>query len=142
MSVLSFQVKKLDANAKLPEKNNPNDAGIDIFSNEAHTLQPGEVYMFSTGISVAIPDGYVALIWDRSGLGSKGIHRLAGVIDSGYRGEWKIVLANVSNDPYEVEVGDKIAQCVLQQFEKVTISEVDELPESLRGEKGFGSSGK
>ena len=142
MNKLPFQVKKLDPNAKLPEKSDPADAGIDIFTNESKTLQPGEMHMFSTGIAVAIPEGTVALIWDRSGLGSKGIHRFGGVIDSGYRGEWKIILANFSKEPYTVEPGDKIAQCVLQQFERADISEVAELPDSIRGDKGFGSSGK
>lgn len=140
--MVPFHVKKLAPNAKIPAKGNPTDAGIDVFTNESYTLAPGEVHAFSTGIAVAIPDGYVALIWDRSGLGVKGVHRLAGVIDSGYRGEWKIVLVNLSKEPVEVKTGDKIAQCVLQEFEQADIAEVDSLPESIRGEKGFGSSGR
>ena len=98
--------------------------------------------MFPTGIAVEFPEGYVALLWDRSGLGSKGIHRLAGVIDSGYRGEWKVVLLNTTKEPFEIKKGDKIIQCIIQKFEPVEILEVDELSNSQRGEKGFGSSGR
>ncbi|MEX1112394.1 MAG: dUTP diphosphatase [Candidatus Andersenbacteria bacterium] len=140
--MIPFQVHKLSDDAKLPAKENPLDAGIDIFTNESRVLEPGETYMFGTGISASLPDGYVALIWDRSGLGSKGIHRLAGVIDSIYRGEWKIVLTNLSHEPYEIKAGDKIAQCVVQKFEPVEIIEVAQLTETNRGEKGFGSSGR
>ena len=96
--MIAFQVKKLSPDAMLPTKANVSDAGIDIYTNESYTLAPGERHMFTTGIACAIPDGYVALLWDRSGLGSKGIHRFAGVIDSGYRGEWKVILYNSTNE--------------------------------------------
>lgn len=140
--MLSFKVKKLSPNATLPTKSNPADAGIDIFTNESYTLQPGERHMFTTGIAVEFPEGFVALLWDRSGLGSKGIHRLAGVIDAGYRGEWKVVLLNTTNEPFEIKKGDKIIQCLLQQFEPTEIMEEDSLSETSRGDKGFGSSGR
>lgn len=140
--MIPFEVKKLDPAARLPHKENPADAGIDLFTNESYTLAPGETHMFSTGIAGAIPEGYVALFWDRSGLGSKGIHRLAGVVDSEYRGEWKIVLTNLTPDPYEITAGDKIVQCIIQRFEPVVIKEVEELSKTLRGDKGFGSSGR
>lgn len=140
--MLSFRVKKIAPTAVLPAKANPSDAGIDIFTNESYTLAPGERHMFSTGICVEFPEGYVALLWDRSGLGSKGVHRLAGVIDSGYRGEWRVVLLNTTQEPYEVKAGDKVVQCILQKFEPAEIEEVHELEDSERGEKGFGSSGR
>lgn len=140
--MISFKVKKLSPDAKMPTKENPTDAGIDVYANESYTLQPGERYMFGTGISVEFPEGYVALFWDRSGLGSKGIHRLAGVVDSGYRGEWKVVLLNTTGEPYEVKKGDKIVQCLLQKFEPVEIKEVEALSETARAEAGFGSSGR
>lgn len=140
--MIPFKIQKLSPDALLPTKNNPTDAGIDIYSNESYTLAPGELYMFPTGIAVEFPEGYVALLWDRSGLGSKGIHRLAGVIDSGYRGEWKVVLLNTTKEPFEIKKGDKIIQCIIQKFEPVEILEVDELSNSQRGEKGFGSSGR
>jgi dUTP pyrophosphatase len=137
-----FKVKRLSPDARTPTKNDPSDAGIDIYTNEAYVLEPGEVHAFTTGISVEFPEGYVALIWDRSGLGVRGIHRLAGVIDSGYRGEWKIVLVNLSEKPHEVQAGDKLAQCVLQKFEPVEITEAEHLVQSARGGAGFGSSGR
>jgi len=137
-----FNVQKLDAAATLPTKGDPTDAGIDIYTNESFTLKPGERHVFGTGISVEFPDGFVALLWDRSGLGSKGIHRLAGVIDSGYRGEWKVALINLSDEPYEITAGDKIIQCVLQQFEPVEITETETLSETERAGAGFGSSGR
>src|SRR5687767_11183095 len=140
--MITFKVQKISSTATLPIKDTPSDAGIDIFTNESYTLKPGEAHMFSTGIAVEFPEAYVALIWDRSGLGSKGIHRLAGVIDSGYRGEWKIVLINLSQEPYEITAGDKIAQCVVQKFEPVEIVEAEALAESARGAAGFGSSGR
>lgn len=138
----SFKVKKLSTTAMLPTKDNPADAGIDVYSNESYKLKPGEVHLFSTGIAVEFPKGYVALLWDRSGLGSRGIHRLAGVIDSGYRGEWKVTLANLTKEPYSVSLGDKIIQCVLQKFAPVKIKEVKKLTESKRDSRGFGSSGR
>lgn len=140
--MVPFRVKKLSPDAILPSKGDPSDAGIDIYTNESYTLQPGERHAFSTGIAVEFPSGYVALFWDRSGLGSKGIHRLAGVVDAGYRGEWKVIVINLSAEPYEVKAGDKIVQCVFQKFEPVEIEEVEELVDSKRGERGFGSSGR
>lgn len=138
----NFKVRKLTKNAILPAKKDSSDAGIDIFTNETYALKPGEVHAFSTGISVEFPRGYVALLWDRSGLGASGIHRLAGVIDSGYRGEWKVVLINLTKKTYKIQAGDKIVQCILQKFEPVKITETKNLRDSKRGKRGFGSSGR
>ncbi len=140
--MIPFHVQKLAPDATLPTKNSPSDAGIDIYTNETYTLQPGERHMFTTGIACAFPEGYVGLLWDRSGLGSKGIHRFAGVIDSGYRGEWKVILCNLTSEPFEIKEGDKIIQCIVQKFEPTEISEVTNLEESERGTNGFGSSGR
>ena len=140
--MIPFHVQKLSTSATLPTKTNTTDAGIDIYTNETYTLQPGERHMFTTGIACAFPDGYVGLLWDRSGLGSKGIHRFAGVIDSGYRGEWKVILCNLTSEPFEIKAGDKIIQCIVQKFEPTEISEVTSLEDSERGDKGFGSSGR
>jgi dUTP pyrophosphatase len=139
---ISFKVQKLNREAKLPTKGNPTDAGIDIYASESKTLKAGETYAVATGIAVQFPKGYVALLWDRSGLGSKGIHRLAGVIDSGYRGEWKVVLTNLTKKPHKITKGDKIVQCVMQKFEAVKITEAKKLTQTKRGKKGFGSSGR
>ena len=140
--MIKFKVKKLSDGAVLPTKENPADAGIDVYTNESYILQPGEAHIYKTGLSIEFPGGCVALLWDRSGLGSRGIHRLAGVIDSEYRGEWGVVLLNTTKEPYEIKAGDKIVQCVLQKFEPVEIEEVKELTETARAEAGFGSSGR
>lgn len=140
--MINFKVQKLSPTAILPSKKDASDAGLDIFTNETYTLKPGETHAFTTGIAVEFPPGFVALLWDRSGLGAAGIHRLAGVIDSGYRGEWKVVLTNLTKKPYKIQAGDKIVQCILQKFEPVKITEVKRLKDSKRGKKGFGSSGR
>lgn len=140
--MIRFRVKRISSTATLPTKKDLADAGIDIYANETYTLKPGEVHAFSTGITSEFPKGYVALLWDRSGLGSQGIHRLAGVIDSGYRGEWKVVLLNTTKKPFAIHTGDKIVQCILQKYENVEIAEVKRISGSKRGKRGFGSSGR
>lgn len=140
--MITFKVKKLSATATAPTKNNPDDAGIDVYSDETYNLKPGEVHLFSTGIAVEFPRGHVALFWDRSGLGSRGIHRLAGVLDSGYRGEWKVALVNLTKKSYQISRGDKIIQCIIQKFEAVKITEIKNLSTTKRGARGFGSSGR
>lgn len=140
--MIDFKVKKIAAGATLPSRKHADDAGIDIYTNETYLLKAGETHVFTTGITVEFPPGYVALMWDRSSLGAKGIHHFAGVIDAGYRGEWKIVLHNASRAPYEITAGDRVAQCILQQVAPATISEVNELVSSARGTGGFGSSGR
>jgi dUTP pyrophosphatase len=139
--MISFRVKKLSPDATLPTRSHASDAGIDVYTNESYILAPGERHAFTTGIAVEFPEGVVALLWDRSGLGSKGIHRLAGVIDAGYRGEWKVVLLNTTAESFEVKKGDKIIQCLLQRFEPAEIQEAAELSNTQRGAKGFGSTG-
>jgi len=140
--MIEFRVKRLEPNAQLPSRKHADDAGIDIYTNESYALQPGETHAFSTGISVEFAAGNVALIWDRSSLGAKGIHHFAGVIDAGYRGEWKIVLHNASDLPYEIKAGDRVAQCILQPVVAATITEVAEVATTTRGSGGFGSSGR
>lgn len=140
-----LQVKRLNPNAKLPTKAHDNDAGYDLYSTEDVILKSGSISTVSTGIALAIPDGYVGLIWDRSSMGSKGIKVFGGVIDAGYRGEVKLKLGaldTLNRDWISVPAGSKVAQIIIQKVENFPIVEVDELPDSTRGEKGFGSSGK
>lgn len=146
-----LKVKRLADTAILPTKAHESDAGIDLFANEDLEIKPGETILVSTGISMAIPYGYVGLIWDRSSMGVKGIHRLAGVIDSGYRGEVKVCLANLgygkSEWPYyhtkfRVSCGDKISQILIQEIPNFRIEEVSSLDDTERGNGGFGSSDK
>lgn len=137
-------VKRLTATSTLPSKANLFDAGLDLYSDEKDpvTLAPGERRLFSTGISVAIPKGFVGLIWPRSGHAVKtGLDTMAGVIDSPYRGEVKVLLINHSQDHQVYRHGDKIAQLIIQQAPDFTPVETENLDETSRGENGFGSSG-
>ena len=137
-----IKIKKLSEEAKVPNYANPGDAGMDFYSNEEVILEPNQRKLISTGISMAIPEGYVGLFWDKSGIASKfGIKTMAGVIDSGYRGEIKILLHNLSTEKFEVKKGMKIAQMLIQPVEQKQIIEVDLLDQTERGEGGFGSTG-
>ncbi len=137
-----IRLKKLSPTAIIPKYIHPHDAGIDIYSNETTTLHPSERKLISTGIAMAIPPGYVGLIWDKSGIAvNHGLKTMAGVIDAGYRGEVKILIHNLSNQPYTIQAGTKIAQMLIQPVEQREIKEVQELDDTSRGEGGFGSTG-
>lgn len=140
---MQLRVKKLSESAILPTKNLKTDAGFDLYSTENKFVFRQSRATISTSISIEIPEGCVGLIWPRSGLAVKaGIDTLAGVIDHGYTGEIKVCLYNTSKDDYEINVGDKIAQILIQKIEDCEVVEVDTLSESERGDKGFGSSDK
>lgn len=119
------------------------DAAFDLYAAKDVTINPMERVQVGSGVALEIPDGYVGLIWDKSGLSHKfGLKTLGGVVDSGYRGEIMIGIINISNEPYTFEKGHKISQIVIQKYEHCDIVEVDELSESERGVGGFGSTGK
>jgi len=139
---LKIKIKKLRPEAKIPTYAYKGDAAMDLYSLEDVALKPGARHGFSLGFAAELPKGYVALVWDRSSFGAKGIKSLGGVIDPGYRGEWRVFLQNVSNREYRINKGDKIAQVLIQRVEEVKIEEVNEFSISQRGENGFGSSGK
>ena len=140
---MKIRVKSLSGNAKLPSFAHGTDAGADLFSAENLKLEPGKRALVSTGIALEIPEGFAGLIWDKSGIASKsGISTMAGVIDSGYRGEIKVLLVNLSDTEYKIEEGDKIAQILFQKIEHPDFEEVQELSKADRGEKGFGSTGR
>ncbi len=121
----------------------PTDAGLDIKSSEDIVIDARQSALVSTGLKIAIKEGYVGILKSRSGLAVRnGIDVAAGVIDSAYRGEVKILLRNNSNEPYHVQIGDKIAQLVTLQICLDAYEVVDELDESERGSNGFGSSGR
>jgi dUTP pyrophosphatase len=137
-----IKIKKLSENAALPRYAKPGDAGMDFYSNEELTILPNERKLVSTGISMAIPEGYVGLIWDKSGIATKhGIKTMAGVIDSGYRGEVKILVHNLSDQVHKIEKNTKVAQMLIQPIECREVIEVEELDQTERGEEGFGSTG-
>ncbi|MBS3079025.1 dUTP diphosphatase [Candidatus Pacearchaeota archaeon] len=139
---MPVKIKKLHADAKIPLVGSEHAAGFDLYSCEDYELQVGETHAVATGIAIEVPVGKVLFIWDRSGMGFKGIHRFAGVIDSDYRGELKIVLCNHSKNPYKIIKGDRIAQGVIQDYYIPEFEEVEELSSTDRGIGGFGSTGK
>jgi dUTP pyrophosphatase len=138
---MELRVKRIHPDAKIPTYGHSGDAGMDLFAVVDRTLAPGEVFAVPTGIQVAIPAGFVGLIWDKSGLSLKGVHRLAGVVDAGYRGEVQVVMINLGKEPFALKKGMKIAQMLIQPVAAVTIVESDTLDDTSRGEGGFGSTG-
>jgi dUTP pyrophosphatase len=140
---MNIKVKKLHPDAIIPNIAHEGDAGADLFAVESVTLNPGERAQVSTGLSLELPLGFVSLIWDKSGISHKeGIKTLGGVIDCGYRGEYKIGVVNLSEKPYTFEKGHKIAQLLIQRVESPIFEEVEELSDTSRGGGGFGSTGK
>lgn len=128
-----------------PSYAKPGDAGADLRSISDLVLQAGKRALVGTGVRIAMPDGYVGLVHPRSGLAAKhGITVLntPGTVDAGYRGEIMVTLLNTSDEDFTISRGDRIAQLVFQKVERASFHAVSELPESDRGESGFGSSGK
>lgn len=138
----TIPVKRLHHEAVLPTQGRPGDAGFDLSCIEGDFLDAGARGDFGTGIAVAIPEGYVGYIKPRSGLALRsGIDVLGGVIDSGYRGEIRVILLNTSDTDYLFAPGDRIAQLVVQPVAEPAYTEVYELPASERATGGFGSTG-
>jgi len=128
----------------MPTMGNPGDAGFDLRSAIATSIEPGSRALIPTGVSIALPQGYVGLVHPRSGLAAKhGVTVLnaPGTVDAGYRGEILVTLINHGEESFVVAVGDRIAQIVFQKFELANFVRVIELPGSMRGTSGFGSTG-
>jgi dUTP pyrophosphatase len=139
----TIKVKKLREGVTLPSYAHPGDAGMDLYAAETVTIKKGERKKIGTGIAMELPQGFVALIWDKSGLATNhGLTNLGGVIDAGYRGEYFVTLLNVGEEDYTIEQGHKIAQALIQKVEHPEIIETQELTDSSRGAGGFGSTGK
>lgn len=141
--IIKLKVKRLTNTAKLPTQGSEFAAGYDLYASEISELSSGKVSKIKTGISIEIPDGYVALVWPRSGLACKdGVIVLAGVIDSDYRGEVIVALSTIKDEVIYINRGERIAQILIQKIENYGVEEVEELSASERGEGGFGSSGR
>jgi dUTP pyrophosphatase len=142
--VIELPIRRLRDDAVVPERAYAGDAGLDLASCERVELRPGERATVGTGLAIAIPDGYAGFVQPRSGLAARHgltIVNTPGLVDSGYRGELRIVLLNTDkSEPFVVEPGMRIAQLVVLQVPGIDPVEVDELPESERGVRGFGSS--
>ena len=146
MSHVQVLITRLDPSVPLPNYAKGGDAGADIVTRVDVTLQPGERALVPTGIAIALPDGYVALVHPRSGLAIKhGVTMVnaPGTVDAGYRGELQCIMINHdTKEAITFHKGDRIAQLVIQKVERAEFVEVQELPGSGRGTGGFGSTGK
>jgi len=144
--VTEILVQRLDDGLPMPERAHPGDAGFDLRAAVDLVLAPGERALIPTGLAVAIPDGFAGLVQPRSGLAARhglGLVNAPGLIDAGYRGEIKVIAINLDpREPFEVHRGDKIAQLVVYPVPATILREVSELPESERGSRGFGSTGR
>jgi len=142
---LDVQLVRLDPDLPPPAYAHPGDAGADLLTTVDVTLAPGERALVPTGVAIALPAGFVALVHPRSGLAARhglSILNSPGTVDAGYRGEIKVLLIN--HDPHEAVTlrrGDRVAQLVVQRFERARFVEADELPDSVRGAGGYGSTG-
>lgn len=145
MSRLEILVQRLDPELPLPQYAQPGDAGADLVTAIDVELSPGERAVVPTGIAIALPEGYAAFVHPRSGLAARygvSLVNAPGTIDSGYRGEIKATLINLDpKEPVRFSRGDRIAQLVVQRVEHAAFTEVSELPVSVRGAGGFGSTG-
>ncbi|MBH01400.1 MAG: dUTP diphosphatase [Acidimicrobiaceae bacterium] len=145
--MLNIPIIRLIDDATIPVYAKPGDAGADLVAAESVVLDAGGGRaLISTGVAIAVPEGFAGFVQPRSGLALKhGITCLntPGLIDSGYRGELKVLLVNTDpSEAFEVNKGERIAQLVIQRVEECDFQEVEELPDSERGETGFGSSGR
>jgi len=142
--VIELALRRLREDAVLPERTYAGDAGLDLTACEEHELAPGERAVVGTGLAVAIPAGYAGFVQPRSGLAAKhgiSVVNAPGLIDSGYRGEIRVVLLNTDpRESFSVERGMRIAQLVVLPVPELELVEMQELPESERGARGFGSS--
>ncbi|MGO4257324.1 dUTP diphosphatase [Marmoricola sp. RAF53] len=142
---IPVKIHRLDPELPLLSYAHPGDAGADLYAREDVTLAPGERRLVPTGVAIALPEGYVGLVHPRSGLAHKhglSIVNAPGTVDAGYRGEIKVSLVNLDPEtPIALKRGDRIAQLVIQQVAAADFVEVDELPDSVRGAGGHGSTG-
>lgn len=143
---VQLRFARLNEQATLPTRAHAGDAGLDLYAVESARIEPGERAMVGTGVAVEIPEGHAGLVLPRSGLAAR--HGIAlvnapGLIDSGYRGELRILLINTDPaEPFAIERGDRIAQLLVTPISEVEAVEVDELESSARGAAGFGSTGR
>ena len=142
--MIKVKIKKIKDNAIIPKYAHQGDAGVDLYSTEDYILKPGERSLVSTGIKIAVPEGYEAQIRPKSGLAvNHGISvcNTPGTVDSSYRGEVGCIIINHGKEEFKIEKGKKIAQMIFNKVEQAEFQEVEELNNTTRGEGGFGSTG-
>ena len=142
--MIALPIRRLRDDAVLPERAYSGDAGLDLAACDRHELEPGARAVVGTGLAVAIPEGYAGFVQPRSGLAARHgitVVNAPGLVDSGYRGEIRVVLLNTDQrEAFVVDPGMRIAQLVILPVPELELAEVEELPESERGVRGFGSS--
>lgn len=139
---IKVKFKKLNSNAQTPVYKSEEAAAFDLHSVEEKIILPGETTIVCTGIAIELPKGFCLQFWDRSSLGSKGITKFAGLIDSDYRGELKVVFNNTTKQPYKIEKGDRIIQGAIVPIIQIELEEINELSQTKRADGAFGSTGK
>lgn len=139
---MKIKIKRMHADAKLPNYAHPGDVGLDMYSLEDVTVSPGQHVRIYNGFGLEFPEGYGAFVKDKSSISKAGLHTMGGVFDAGYRGEYNVHLVNLSDQSYEIKKGDKVAQLVILPVVIAELEEVDTLSESARAEGSFGSTGK
>ena len=139
---MDIKLKKINEKAIIPQYAHSTDAGMDLYSTVDIEIMPNKKDIVPTGIAMAIPEGYVGLIWDKSGMANKGWHRVGGVIDASYRGEIKVMIYNLSKNSMYIKSGQKVAQMLIQEVKQCNFTIVEDLNETNRGNKGFGSTGE
>jgi dUTP pyrophosphatase len=142
---MKIPLKRLDPELSMPQRAHAGDAGIDLRAAESVRIPAEGWASVATGVAVAIPDGHVGLVSPRSGLAARhgiGVANGPGIVDAGYRGELRVILINHGPEAVTIERGERIAQLVVVPMMEIEFEEVDELPESPRGDGGFGSTGR
>jgi len=138
-----IKIKKTHEDAILPKYAHPGDVGLDMYSVEELTINPGERKVIDVGFALEFENGYAAIVKDKSSLPrNHGIHTMGGVFDAGYRGPYNVQLINLGKESVKIEKGQKVAQLVILPIIRAEIEEVQELSDSSRGEGNFGSTGK
>ena len=139
---MEIKIKKLQPDAIIPSYAHPGDVGMDLYSREDYTIEPNTGHLFDIGIAMEFDEGYGAIVMDKGSVAKASVGTLGGVFDAGYRGTYMIHLFNHGKEPFAVQKGQKIAQIVVLPVMIPTLTEVDELNDSARGEGRFGSTGK
>lgn len=139
---MKIKIKKLKAEAKLPKYHHPGDVGMDLYALESVTISPMGHYRFWHGFAMEFPEGYAAIVKDKSSISKALLHTMGGVFDAGFRGEYNTHLVNLGTESYKIEAGDKVSQLIIYPITIAELEETDSLSDSARGEGKFGSTGK
>lgn len=139
---MQIKIKRLNPDIKLPNYAHPGDVGMDVYATEEVTIPPGEHRFIHHGFAMEFPEGYAAIVKDKSSISKAGLHAIGGVFDAGYRGEYNSNIFNLSSESYTFEKGDKVSQIVIVPVALADVVEVNELSDSARGLGAFGSTGK